>query len=103
MGPLSLQRYESFLPGGTDLEALVAWLRTYLCFELTWDLRLMLRHDEVPRVRLGEYGRLGWTTWLGEYRRGVSAEDLCLDAEAAVAQRRAREQEPPTAWAAAAA
>ena len=105
MGPLSLQRYESFLPGGTDLEALVAWLRTYLCFELTWDLRLMLRHDEVPRLRLGQYGRLGWTTWLGEYRRGVAADDLCLDAEAMVAQRRATGSEPEsaTAWAAAAA
>lgn len=84
IGPLGLERYESFLPGGADLEALVVWLRTYLCFELAWDLCLTLRQDEVPGLRLGAYGRLGWTTWLGEYRRGVPADDLRLDAERSV-------------------
>jgi len=86
IGPLDLQRYESLLPGGADIEALVDWMRTYLCLELAWDLCLVLREDQVPPVRLGQYGRLGWTTWLGNYRRGAAADDLRLDAEKSVAQ-----------------
>jgi type VI secretion system protein ImpH len=89
MGPLALARYECFLPSGADLEPLTVWLRTYLCFELAWDLRLMLRAEEVPRLRLGAYGRLGWTTWLGEYRRSGPADDLLLDAERSVERQRA--------------
>jgi type VI secretion system protein ImpH len=88
MGPLDLKRYECFLPGGADLEALVVWLRTYLCFEWAWDLGLTLHEPEVPRLRLGKYGRLGWTTWLGNYRRGAPADDLRLDAERSVERQR---------------
>ena len=89
IGPLDLDRYEALLPGGADIEVLVAWLRTYLCLELAWDLCLVLREEQVASVRLGQYGRLGWTSWLGNYRRGVPADDLRLDAEKAVAQHRA--------------
>lgn len=88
IGPLDLARYEAFLPGGADLEALVVWLRTYLCFELDWDLSLMLRQEQVPRMRLGEYGRLGWTTWLGEYQRQAPADDLRLDVERSIERER---------------
>jgi len=93
MGPLDLERYEAFLPGGADLEALVVWLRTYLCFELDWDLRLSLREQQVPRLRLGAYGRLGWTTWLGEYRRDVPAEDLRLDVERSTERQRGSDRD----------
>lgn len=88
IGPLDLARYESFLPGGNAIERLVAWLRTYLSFEQAWDARLVLKADQVPKARLGNYGRLGWTTWLGRYARPRPADDLCLDAEARVSQRR---------------
>jgi type VI secretion system protein ImpH len=80
-GPLTLDEYERFLPGGTALPRLVALVRQYFCFELYWDARLVLRADEVPRVRLGQYGRLGWTTWLGAYRKQRPADSLTLDAE----------------------
>jgi len=88
IGPLDLERYESFLPGGNAIERLVAWLRTYLSFEQAWDARMVLKADHVPKARLGNYGRLGWTTWLGRYTRPRPADDLCLDAEACVSQRR---------------
>lgn len=87
LGPLDLAQYESFLPGGAALVKLVAWVRQYLCFELEWDVRLVLKREQVPRMQPGKFGRLGWTTWLGESRRVVDAADLTLDAERLLAHR----------------
>jgi type VI secretion system protein ImpH len=81
LGPLTRKEYESFLPGGLPLKQLIDWVRTYLCFELDWDVRLLLRRDEVPGLMLGRGPRLGWTTWLGERRSVLDAGDLCLNAE----------------------
>jgi type VI secretion system protein ImpH len=82
LGPLTLAQYESFLPDGPRLRQLVDWVRNYLCFELAWDVQLLLRADEVPSMRLGGGARLGWTTWLGTRRSDSDADDVCLDAEA---------------------
>jgi type VI secretion system protein ImpH len=81
LGPLTLAQYESFLPGGTKLRSLVDWVRGYFCFEFEWDLRFTLDRREVPMTRLGRYGQLGWTTWVGRPGTPVDAEDLVLDAE----------------------
>jgi len=82
IGALTLGQYEAFLPGGTLIQKLVDWVRLYLTFELEWDVRLILRKDQVPPLTLGRSGRLGWTTWLGERRAGTHADDLCFNAEA---------------------
>ncbi|MDB5864788.1 MAG: type secretion protein [Betaproteobacteria bacterium] len=82
IGPLDLAQYESFLPGGSAISKIVAWVRQYVNFELDWDLRLVLTHTQVPRTRLGEYGRLGWTTWLGKRGpRSADVDDLKLNPE----------------------
>jgi type VI secretion system protein ImpH len=85
VGPLTLEQYEAFLPGGRLLRKLVDWVRFYVNFEFNWDVRLLLRSGEVPRLRLGKGTRLGWTTWLGQRRTDRDAGDLCLDAESLVA------------------
>jgi type VI secretion system protein ImpH len=81
IGPLDLPQYEDFLPGGSALPKLVAWVRQYLCFELDWDVRLLLKREQVPKTRLSRFGRLGWTTWLGNRQRPKDAVDLTLDPE----------------------
>lgn len=81
VGPLTLAQYETLLPTGPSLPGVIALVRQYLCHEFEWDLRLTLHGTEVPRVRLGQYGRLGWTTWIGNYRKGIPASNLTLDAE----------------------
>jgi type VI secretion system protein ImpH len=87
MGPLTLDQYESFLPGATSLQKLVDWVRQYLCFELDWDVQLALKEGAVPRLTLGGGQRLGWTTWLGRRSEGTTADNLCLDPEAYFAGR----------------
>lgn len=88
LGPLTLAQYESFLPGGAALRKLVAWVRQYFCFELEWDARLVLSKAQVPQITLGQFGRLGWTTWLGRYAMTTDAADLTLDAERLMARNR---------------
>ena len=91
LGPLTLNQYENFLPAGKAITKLVAWVRQYFCFEFEWDVRLVLAHDEIPKVRLGQFGRLGWTTWLGVRPTRADAGDLILDAEHLVAKQQGRE------------
>jgi type VI secretion system protein ImpH len=86
-GPLTLPQYEGFLPRGTALPRLVALVRQYFCLELDWDAQLVIARAEVPKTRLGQYGRLGWTTWLGPYRKPRDAADLTLDCEMVVGER----------------
>jgi len=86
LGPLSLADYESHLPGGTPFAQMLAWLRNYVGYELAWDVRLVLRREDVPRATIGSSVRLGWTTWLGERRRDDDADDLVLVHETIVAR-----------------
>jgi len=92
LGPLTLEQYEGFLPvtrvgkdgarsTGTKLRKLVDWVRLYLCLELDWDVRLHLTRAEVPQLKLGRKGQLGWTTWLGTRRSEDNAGDLYLNGE----------------------
>ncbi|SFG09494.1 type VI secretion system protein ImpH [Duganella sp. CF458] len=81
LGPLDLAQLEQFLPGGPALSKLVSWVRQYLCLELDWDVRLLLKREQVPAARLGKHQRLGWSTWLGTRERQQDARDLVLDPE----------------------
>jgi type VI secretion system protein ImpH len=81
-GPLELADYERLLPGGQSFHRLVAIVRNYAGDVLVWDVNLILRAEEVPPVRLGQQGRLGWTTWLLPRRSTTDAADLRLDASA---------------------
>ena len=81
-GPLTLEEYERLLPGGLSFHRLVPIVRNYAGDALIWDVNFILRGNEVPDTRLGQYGRLGWTTWLKPRRARSDAADLYLDASA---------------------
>lgn len=78
-GPLSLAQYLRLLPGGGSLRRLVPLVRFYVGDELDWDVNLILKREEIPPLRLGEEGRLGWTTWLTAPSRARDADDLRLN------------------------
>lgn len=79
LGPMTLSQYESMLPGNSALFKLDAFVRQYCCDEFFWDAQLLLEASEVPQIRLGSSGRLGWTTWLGRRSAATPAGDLKLD------------------------
>jgi type VI secretion system protein ImpH len=81
MGPMDLDRFHEFLPGAASLRRLVDWVRNYVGFEFDWEVQLVLSRDEVPGIRLGREGQLGWTTWLGARRAETDADDLILAPE----------------------
>lgn len=59
-------QYERFLPArGSDLaRPLADAVFFYVGDELDWDVELAIPSGEVKPVRLGQTGRLGWTTWI---------------------------------------
>lgn len=79
LGPVGLDDYERMLPGGESFARLVAMVRNYAGDQYAWEVRLVLRCEEIPSVRLGVSGRLGWTTWLDADARFEDAGDLYLE------------------------
>ncbi|MCF8002723.1 MAG: type VI secretion system baseplate subunit TssG [Chromatiaceae bacterium] len=77
-GPLGIDDFERMLPGGAHLPRLMALVRQYVGDELDWDVNLILKKEEVPRLRLGASSRLGWTAWLSSKTPERDAEDLFL-------------------------
>jgi len=83
IGPLDLDSYKSMLPGGHRFLTLRDWVRAYVGFELDWDVQFILRAEEIPTIKLGEAGRLGWSTWLRSGSIEMEADDLILRPEVA--------------------
>ncbi len=76
---LTLVQYQSLLPNGERIAQLIAIIRNYIGDELSWDINLVLKKEQVPQAQLnGQFG-LGWTTWLGERHRAKDADDLKLN------------------------
>lgn len=78
IGPLSLDRFNGFLPGGETLGQLVAAVKTYVGEEKAWDVQLVLRRAEVPATVLGRSGRMGLSTWMGKPAGSGDADQVVL-------------------------
>jgi type VI secretion system protein ImpH len=66
LGPLRLEKYMEFLPGGTAYNHLRALAQFYAGEEFDVETQLILKRDEVPFCELqeeGEGAQLGWTSW----------------------------------------
>ena len=82
-GAMALADYERLLPGGNSLVRVAAWVRNYIGDELSWDMQLVLKKEEVPTIRMGQFGRLGWTSWLSSKPFEHDVDDLVLRPSAA--------------------
>ena len=89
IGPLGWERFAALLPDGQPLAQLRALVRQYVGFEFAWDLRLILKRDDVPTWTLAggrdrRIGRLGRTAWLNggrSFRRSADADELIMNVE----------------------
>lgn len=67
IGPLDLESYESFLPGGKAARSLASMLTMFTGLSLEYEVQLVLRAADVQGARLEEGragGRLGWDSFL---------------------------------------
>jgi type VI secretion system protein ImpH len=83
LGPLSLDEYERFLPGGESFPRIADLVRNYIGDELDWDVNLILARREVPPMQLGGPTRLGLTTWLKGRDADRDPADLVVRPEGA--------------------
>ncbi len=90
VGPVTLADYKRLLPGQGSLERLESIVRNHVGDSLDWDVNLILRAADVPRVALGGVNAaLGHTTWVGLRRdAGHDADDLYLSPPHVLARQR---------------
>jgi len=75
IGPLSFQDYERFLPRGRSSRALHDLVKLYVGVEHSWEVKLVLKKDEVPLAWLGNSVWVGWSSWLGARLTDKDAAD----------------------------
>lgn len=84
LGPMNLEDYRRMLPSGSSFRRMADWVRNYVGDQLSWDVRLVLAQEEVPKTRLGgsdpaKGSRLGWTTWIKSAPSDRDADQLVLN------------------------
>ncbi len=88
LGPLSLKTFQTFTPTSKNLLPLAQLVRTYVGPTFDFDVQAVLVRTEVPGTSLSSVGgtRLGWDSWLGEYRLPQDASDAVFVCEGLPAQ-----------------
>ena len=94
-----LAQFEQFLPDGGYFDTLVDLVYFYVGDLLEYEVRLLLPAEEAQPVKLGSFGRLGWTTWMRD-DAALSTKPLLDDcsfhpAEKAAERRRQLAETPP--------
>jgi type VI secretion system protein ImpH len=82
IGPLSLDRYNEFLPGGRAYTALRAITRFFSNDCLDFEAQLVLDRNDVPAVALDwgaeQPARLGWVSWASTRAQEADPDDTVL-------------------------
>ena len=82
IGPISLARYDDFLPGGGANAALRAITKFFSNGCVDFEAQLVLAREEVPGVELDlnskHPARLGWVSWAKTAPMGADPDDTIL-------------------------
>lgn len=84
LGPMPLEKYLDFLPTGTAYAPLCSLAKFAGRGEFDFEVRLILKQEEVPACELGKPGgdreapRLGWTSWAKTQPMRADAGDTIL-------------------------
>lgn len=81
IGPLRRDQFDDFLPGGSAAEALAKWLSLLTDGTMEYEVRLVLRANDVLGSALGEGGgaRLGWDSYMTTRAQTASREDTTYE------------------------
>jgi type VI secretion system protein ImpH len=79
VGPVNKADYMRFLPDQSSLDRMKSIVRNYLGDTLDWDVKLVLKKEDVSGSILGNAARLGHTTWIGKRDNSLDSGDLILD------------------------
>ena len=79
LGPLELGDLMQYLPGSPSLDRLRAAVMNYLGYEYAWDVQFIVHRSRVPGTRLGQFGHLGWTSWMAPDRTGGDLDEVIID------------------------
>ena len=80
-----LKQYLRFLPTGDLCEALADLVFFYNGDQLDWDAELAIPAGEASAIRVGQFGQLGWTSWMAP--NWASSEEYRCDARFHPAER----------------
>ena len=82
IGPLTLEKYQEFLPGGSANKALKAITKFFSNNCVDFEAQLVLGRNEVPTIELDLDGkqpaRLGWVSWAKTAPLGMDPDDTVL-------------------------
>jgi len=82
IGPLDMDPYIDFLPGGDAHKSLRAILQFFTNQSLDFELQLVLKRSEVPAVELDpdsrHPARLGWVSWAKTAAMNFDPDDTIL-------------------------
>lgn len=82
IGPIGIQRYDDFLPGGNANDALRAITQFFSNGCVDFEAQLVLDRKEVPAVELdfdaGHPARLGWVSWAKTAPMSADPDDTVL-------------------------
>jgi type VI secretion system protein ImpH len=79
IGPVGYHDYQRLLPGGESMQRLLAWVKNYVGLTLDWDVRVILKKEEMPPLRLGGATRMGWSTWLASAKPTRNPDQMLIN------------------------
>jgi type VI secretion system protein ImpH len=82
LGPVEVGDLLQYLPGSPSLERLRAAVLSYLGLEYAWDLQLVMRRSRLPALKLGQFGHLGWSSWVagtGDQGGDAEVQDVIIE------------------------
>lgn len=79
VGPLDIGDLLQYLPGSPSLGRLRAAVLNYVGYEYAWDIQFVVRRSRVPPAKLGQFGHLGWSSWVAPPHDGADIDDVIID------------------------
>jgi len=79
IGPLSLKEFINFLKPGICYRQILDLIKFYVGADQAFQLNLILRKGEMPKIKLGRGAALSWTSWLTQKTNTEKDTQVVID------------------------